>query len=173
MPKMPTKAAGNVYCEARLSASSFNDRLSSREGAAEVSGIDRTRLARFELGTKIPHPEEVILMADSYSAPELCNWHCANDCPIGKKTIPRLTLTNVDRAILNFIAAYRALINGEHDVDKFLMGVTGDGVLNEEIKPLLNRVADLANQLSIRTQELALWVKKNIPGEEEKIDVSN
>jgi len=81
MPKMPTKAAGNVYCEARLSASSFNDRLSSREGAAEVCGIDRTRLARFELGTKTPYPEEVILMADSYNAPELLNWHCTNDCP--------------------------------------------------------------------------------------------
>ena len=43
MPKMATKAADNVFYKARIAAASWNDRLGSREGASEVTGIDRTR----------------------------------------------------------------------------------------------------------------------------------
>lgn len=39
MPKMATKAADNVFYKARIAAASWNDRLGSREGASEVTGI--------------------------------------------------------------------------------------------------------------------------------------
>lgn len=42
MPKMATKAADNVFYKARIAAASWNDRLGSREGASEVTGIDLT-----------------------------------------------------------------------------------------------------------------------------------
>ena len=45
MPKFATKAADNMFCQARYEAAKFNERLSSREGAAEELGVDRTRLA--------------------------------------------------------------------------------------------------------------------------------
>ena len=64
MPKMATKAADNVFYKARIAASSWNDRLGSREGASEVTGIDRTRLANIELGTINPHPEEVLMLSE-------------------------------------------------------------------------------------------------------------
>lgn len=52
MGKHITKAAGNVFAEARYHAGTFNDRLLSREGASEELGIDRSRLARIELGSR-------------------------------------------------------------------------------------------------------------------------
>lgn len=58
MSKFATKAAGNMFCQARYEAAKFNERLSSREGAAEELGVDRTRLARIELGSVTPYPEE-------------------------------------------------------------------------------------------------------------------
>lgn len=64
MPKQATKAADNAFYKARIAASKCNDRLASREGASEELGIDRTRLARIELGSLNPYPEEVLLMAD-------------------------------------------------------------------------------------------------------------
>ena len=64
MPKSATKAAQNVFYLARMEAATCNDRLASREGASEEIGIDRTRLARIELGSLTPYPEEVLLMAD-------------------------------------------------------------------------------------------------------------
>ena len=68
MSKFATKAAANMFCQARYEAAKTNERLSSREGAAEEIGIDRTRLARIELGSTVPYQEEVLLMADCYKA---------------------------------------------------------------------------------------------------------
>lgn len=84
MPKFATKAADNMFCQARYEAAKFNERLSSREGAAEELGVDRTRLARIELGSVTPYPEEVLLMADIYRAPELKGNYCREMCPLGK-----------------------------------------------------------------------------------------
>lgn len=69
MGKHITKAAGNVFAEARYHAGTFNDRLLSREGASEELGIDRSRLARIELGSKNPFPDEVLMMSEIYGAP--------------------------------------------------------------------------------------------------------
>lgn len=87
MPKFATKAADNMFCQARYEAAKFNERLSSREGAAEELGVDRTRLARIELGSVTPYPEEVLLMADIYRAPELKGNYCREMCPLGKGMI--------------------------------------------------------------------------------------
>lgn len=39
MGRGATKAAGNVYYKARIEAAKWNDRLCSREGAAEALGV--------------------------------------------------------------------------------------------------------------------------------------
>ena len=76
MSKYATKAAGNMFCQARYEAAKFNERLSSREGAAEELGVDRTRLARIELGSVIPYPEEVLLISVNDLAEELGCSRC-------------------------------------------------------------------------------------------------
>ena len=35
----PTKAADNIYCKCRKNAARFNEKLNSREGAAELSKL--------------------------------------------------------------------------------------------------------------------------------------
>ena len=54
MGKKATKAADNMYYLARCEAAETNADFSSREKAAELVGIDRTRLARIELDTIVP-----------------------------------------------------------------------------------------------------------------------
>ncbi len=63
MGKKATKAADNMYYLARCEAAETNADFSSREKAAELVDIDRTRLARIELDTIVPYPEEVKAMA--------------------------------------------------------------------------------------------------------------
>lgn len=59
MAKYATKAKENIFTQARYNAAKFNDRLNSREGASEELGIDRSRLARIELGSKNPFPDAI------------------------------------------------------------------------------------------------------------------
>lgn len=75
MSKPATKAANSPFYLARMEAAKVNDRFSSREGAADETGIDRTRLARIELDSITPYPEEVMLLADAYDAPQLLNFY--------------------------------------------------------------------------------------------------
>ena len=67
MSKFATKAAANMFCQARYEAAKSNERLSSREGAAEEIGIDRTRLARIELGSTIPYQNAFFVQEDKRS----------------------------------------------------------------------------------------------------------
>lgn len=95
-----TKAADNVYYLARIRAAAYNDQLNSREAAAEVVCIERTRLANIELGNLNPHPEEVNLMASTYNAPDLINYYCAHQCPVGCGRIDALNPRNLESAAL-------------------------------------------------------------------------
>ena len=75
----------NIWCKARLAAAETNDRLRSREGAAELIGISPNMLAKYEndLCKCIP-VESVVMMADVYNEPSLLNYYCIHECMIGK-----------------------------------------------------------------------------------------
>lgn len=83
MGKEPLKENTNVYFQARKRAAMSNDRLFSRENAAELLGISPYTLADYELGnTKVVPVDKVVLMADLYNAPELITGYCKCQCPI-------------------------------------------------------------------------------------------
>lgn len=136
MPKMATKAADNVFYKARIAAASWNDRLGSREGASEVTGIDRTRLANIELGTINPHPEEVLMLSDTYNAPELQNHFCSHLCPLGIGTISPIELEELERVTLQLISAMKSL----PEVKDGIIDIAADGVIDAKEKPRMNDV---------------------------------
>jgi transcriptional regulator with XRE-family HTH domain len=159
MPKTSTKSAGNVYYDARMKAKSFNSLLSSREGAAEVTGISRDRIIRIEENKSIPYPEEVIIMAAEYNAPELKNWHCVNDCPIGAKTVP--AIDPEDMSMLKFTAEHFKLKLAEHEIMKLVINTSESGEINKASMPLLKQVADYASKFHARAQALMLMAEKS------------
>lgn len=80
-----TNCNENVYFACRKKAASYNEKLNSRESAAELLGISPSTLANHELGiTKSVPVDTVVMMADLYHAPELKNMYCKKECPIGK-----------------------------------------------------------------------------------------
>lgn len=135
MPKMATKAADNVFYRARIAAASWNDRLGSREGASEVTGIDRTRLANIELGTINPHPEEVLMLSDTYNAPELQNHFCSHLCPLGIGTISPIELEELERVTLQLISAMKSL----PEVKDGIIDIAADGVIDASEKPRMEQ----------------------------------
>lgn len=85
MARPVTKAASNVYCQARLRAAEYNEDFATRATTVEhLPGVTEDSLKKYELDiTRAPNIV-VALMADAYNAPELRNWYCANECPLGK-----------------------------------------------------------------------------------------
>lgn len=88
MGRTATKANSNICFRCRKEASAYNDKLSSREGAAELLGLSVSSLADYELGvTKVIPVDKIVLMADLYNAPELKVWYCSQECPIEDKRV--------------------------------------------------------------------------------------
>ena len=108
MSNLTAKTSSNIFYKARCAASAHNDRLSSREGAADIMAIDRGRLYRIENGIINPYPEEIRLMADLYNAPELENYFCTNMCPLGVN-IPKAEIANLDRITVRALSSFRRL----------------------------------------------------------------
>lgn len=160
MPKRATKAAGNVFYEARMAAATCNDRLNSREGAAEELGVDRTRLARIERDLISPYPEEVVMMEDVYSAPQLGPYFCASLCPLGIGRVGETALVDMDRLAINVLAALR----GAEQIQRIFLDVVSDGKITPEEVPRLMEIKDFLQGVADRATEMRIWIDKNLKG---------
>ena len=158
MGKKVTKAADNIYCQARYEALENNDAFSSREKTSEIIHIDRTRLANIELGNVVPYPEEVLAMSQAYNSPELCNAHCSQSCPIGKQTVSKVTLDDFDRLSLKVLGSLK-------DVDELrlsLISISEDGVVDAYEKEEFYRILDTLEKISTSAKALQIWAQKNV-----------
>lgn len=158
MGKKATKAADNIYYLARCEAAEHTPELSSRENAAELIGIDRTRLARIELGTIAPYPEEVKAMGLIYNTPELCNSFCAQECPLGKGRVKEVEIDDFDRLALKVLGSLK-------DIDTLrasLIAICEDGVIEETETASFNAILDSLDKISNNAKALKLWAIKNI-----------
>ena len=157
MSNLTAKTSSNTIYKARCTASAHNDRLSSREGAADIMAIDRGRLYRIENGIINPYPEEIRLMADLYNAPELENYFCKNMCPLGVN-IPKTEIATLDRITVRAFSAICRL----RDTGKLLLDIAEDGVIDESEKADMKKVLEDLEELEQITQNMKLWVKKNL-----------
>jgi len=157
----PTKAMDNIYCRSRKDAARYNDKLNSREGAAELLGVSVSSLADYELGnTKVVPVDKVVLMADLYNAPELKNHYCAHECPIGQGTVHKLDVAEFDRLTLKLLAAMRGMTS----VQDSIIDIAADGMITDRELPKLGVVLDALDAVVKHSQELKLWAQKNIKG---------
>ena len=77
MARASTKENKNIYQQLREEQKWSRDKASQ-----ELGTIPPERIERIESGRFNAHPDEVVLMAEKYKAPQLCNYYCANECEI-------------------------------------------------------------------------------------------
>lgn len=157
MSNLTANTKSNVFYKARCAASTHNEQLSSREGAADIMSIDRGRLYRIESGVAVPYPEEIHLMADLYNAPELRNYYCTEMCPLGRD-IPKVEVIDLDRITVRTLSAIRKL----NATKELLLDIAVDGVIDEYEKEDMAKVLQSLEELEQITQNMKLWVKKNL-----------
>ena len=151
MGKGPINENTNVYFQARKKAAIYNERLYSREGAAELLGISVSTLADYELGnTKVVPVDKVVLMADLYCAPELIAGYCMRECPVHGF----LPLATEEKSIQGI--ALRLLKSFNEDELKTmkvdLIEITEDGIISQEeipkLKEILKKLESMAEVIS-------------------------
>ncbi len=156
MGKAPTKASENIYCKARLEAAKFNSAFASRESASNELGVSKDSLTDYELGLcKVVPVDKVVIMADVYNAPYLLNNYCCNECPIGKRTVQPIDELNI-KNIFKFAIDTTNTLDESNKVQKTLLKIVADGVIDSSEKNDLEYIIDFFTKLEKRASELKI-----------------
>jgi hypothetical protein len=153
MGRRATKAARNVWYEARINAAKYDGRLNSREGAAELLGMSVSSVADAELGlTKVMPVDKAVLMADLYNAPQLLNHFCLKECPIGCRQSISDEVNSIEHVTLNLLKQLRP--DDLSELKGSLVNIAADGRVLDSEREELSRAVMYLDGLAKTISEL-------------------
>ncbi|MCR4787562.1 MAG: helix-turn-helix transcriptional regulator [Lachnospiraceae bacterium] len=153
MGNRSVKEDKNIYFTSREEAGL------TREAAAEQMGcISADRIYKIETEKAIPHPDEVLLMAECYKNPSLCNYFCSHECEIGQKYVPEVKVKDLPHITLEMLATLNRLQNNK---DR-LIEISADGELSEDELPDFLSIQNSLNEMSLAIDALKLWVNNAV-----------
>ncbi len=127
----------------------------TREAAADLLGyISADRIEKIENEKTLARPEEVVTMSQCYKKPELCNYYCSRECPIGIGTVPELKIKDLSQITLEVLATLNVL-NREKDR---LVEITVDGTISDDERKDFEEIREKLSEMSVAVNSLALWV---------------
>ena len=104
MARVSTKENKNIYQLTRESLKL------TRESASELlETISPERIEKIENERSLPYPDEVLAMAEKYRQPSLCNYYCANQCPIGQEYVPEIKVKDLSQIVLEMLASLNSV----------------------------------------------------------------
>ncbi|MGN1187621.1 MAG: helix-turn-helix domain-containing protein [Lachnospiraceae bacterium] len=142
----------------------------TREKASEVIGsMPPERIEKIENEKSLPRADEVLAMSEAYKKPSLCNYYCANECPIGKQYVPEIKVKDLSQIVLEMVAS----LNAMHRKQERLIEITADGVIDdEEIKDFVYIQEEL-EKISITVETLQFWSEQMLANNKIDIEVYN
>ena len=162
MGRVSTKENKNVFqlCREELGL--------SREKASELlEVIPPERIEKIENEKSLPHPDEVLAMAEKYKSPNLCNYYCANQCPIGREYVPEIKVKDLSQIVLEMLAS----LNSVNKRRERLIEITADGkIAKDEIEDFVFIQEEL-ERISITVETLQFWAEQMLA--DGKIDLES
>ena len=151
MARKSTKENKNIYQRTRETLDM------TREEASELLvTMSPERIEKIESERSMPHPDEVLLMSDKYKQPTLCNYYCANQCPIGAQYVPEVKVKDLSQIVLETIASLNKM---QKQKDRFIE-ITVDGQISlDELADFVNIQQEL-EKISVAVETLQLWCEQ-------------
>ena len=148
MARVSTKENKNIYQLTRESLKL------TRESASELlETISPERIEKIENERSLPYPDEVLAMAEKYRQPSLCNYYCANQCPIGQEYVPEIKVKDLSQIVLEMLAS----LNSVSKQKDRLIEITADGKISgDELEDFIFIQEEL-ERISITVETLQLW----------------
>lgn len=151
MARKSTKENKNMYQKVREQLN-----LTREEASELLVTMSPERIEKIENERTNPHPDEVLLMSDQYKQPTLCNYYCANQCPIGQQYVPEIKLKDLSQIVLETLASLNAM---QKKKDR-LIEITVDGhISGDELADFVYIQQEL-EKISIAVETLQLWCER-------------
>lgn len=151
MARKSTKENKNIYHTTR------EDLGLTREAASDLlETITPERIEKIENERSMPYPDEVLVMAEKYKQPNLCNYYCANQCPIGQQYVPEVKIKDLSQIVLEMLAS----LNSMQKKKERLIEITVDGrIADDELADFIFIQQEL-ERISIAVETLQLWSER-------------
>lgn len=127
-----------------------------------ISGISKTRpfdmkmleeIVRTDNKQRYSFNQE---MADKYKTPELCNYYCSNQCPIGQQYVPEIKMKELPQIILETVAS----LNKMNKKQERLIEITADGIIDDDELDDFIYIQEELEKISVNVETLQLWSER-------------
>lgn len=160
--------AETVYKNLRKSHSLTRDEVCDKASEAG-NPMQPERLERIENGKFPITPHEVMLLADIYGEPTLCNHYCSKECPIGEKYVPEIKVKDLSQIVLEMLSSLNTMKRHQER----LIDITADGIIqDDEIRDFVYIQKEL-ERISITVETLQLWVEQKLSDKKINIEKYN
>ncbi len=131
----------------------------TREKAGELMEyVSADRIEKIESGKSLPHPDEIIAMAECYKNPLLRNYFCTHECPIGQVHGDKLELKDLSQIVLEILSSLNAF-----DHEKMnLVDITVDGEITENEYEQFAKIKSQLDAVAVSVKNLELWLDQTI-----------
>lgn len=148
MGRISTKENKNIYHKTREAL-----QLTREEAAELLESITPERIEKIENERSLPHPEEVLVMAEKYKQPGLCNHYCSKQCPIGRQYVPEIKVKDLSQIVLEMLASLNAMSRQKER----LVEITVDGKITDDEMEDFIGIQEELEKISIAVETLQLW----------------
>ena len=151
MARKSTRENKNIYQRTRESLD-----LTREEASDLLETISPERIEKIESERSMPHPDEVLLMSDKYKQPTLCNYYCANECPIGAQYVPEVKIKDLSQIVLETIASLNKM---QKQKDR-LIEITVDGHISGDELADFVHIQEELEKISVAVETLQFWCER-------------
>ena len=153
MGKRSVKENKNIYQISRENAGLTRDAAESL-----MEYVSAERIEKIESEKSLPHPDEILKMAEVYKAPTLCNYYCTHECRIGQDSVPEVRSSTLSEIVLGMLSALNSL---DKQKDR-LIDITADGEISDDELPDFAHIQQQLEQIDLTVESLKLWVANTI-----------
>ena len=151
MARKSIKENKNIYQRTREALD-----LTREEASDLLVTMSPERIEKIESERSMPHPDEVLLMSDQYKHPSLCNYYCANQCPIGQQYVPEIKIKDLSQIVLETISSLNAM---QRQKDR-LIEITVDGHISGDELADFVAIQEQLEKISVAVETLQLWSER-------------
>ncbi len=153
MGRRSTKEDKNIYQQSR------ENKGLSRDAAEEVlQFVSADRIEKIESGKSAPHPDEVLAMEQGYQNPELSNYYCTHECPIGMKYVQKAELKELPQLTVELLSALHAM---EEEQNR-LIDISVDGRVNSFELKEFDMILQKLSALDRAIRGMRIWIEHAI-----------
>ena len=153
MGKKSIKENKNIYQTSREALE-----LTREKASDLMEYISPDRIEKIESEKSLPHPDEIVAMAKCYKKPELKNYYCTHECPIGQIDVPEIQMKDLSQIILEMLAT----LNQVEKQKNRLIEITADGEITDDEFKDFAEIRGMLSKVSQTVDSLTLWVENSI-----------